>query len=59
MKQIRHQTGQSSTEYLVVSLVTLMLLGVGSGEGGSVITFFLDAIRTGFERFSGFLSLPL
>jgi hypothetical protein len=55
----QQQAGQSSYEYLIVCLITLILLGVGGGENGSIITLFLEAIRTGFDKFSSFISLPI
>ena len=51
--------GQALTEYLVALLVLAMLIGVGFGGEGSVIDTLLDAVRTAFERLSGFISLPL
>lgn len=59
MKQKAYQSGQSSTEYLVVSLIVLILLALRYGEHASVIDFFLESIRTGFDRFSSFISLPI
>lgn len=59
MKRLAYQSGQSSTEYLVVSLIVLMLLALSYGEHSSVIDFFLESVRTGFEKFSSFISLPI
>ncbi|WP_160277164.1 hypothetical protein [Methylotenera sp. N17] len=58
MKHIKKQLGQSATEYIITLIVVMMILGVGFANEGSVITIFLDAVREGFERYSGFLSLP-
>ncbi len=51
--------GQALTEYLVALLVLAMLIGVGFGGEGSVIDTLLTAVRTAFDRQSGFISLPL
>lgn len=59
MKRQAYQFGQSSTEYLVVSLIVLMLLALSYGEHSSVIDFFLESVRTGFDKFSSFISLPI
>lgn len=59
MKYQGYQSGQSSTEYLVVSLILLMLLGLSFGEHPTVIHFFLESVRTGFDKFSSFISLPI
>lgn len=58
MHNNKKQHGQSATEYLVVLIVVMVILGIGFAEEGSVISIFLDAVREGFERFSSFLSLP-
>ena len=52
------QHGQSATEYLVVLIVVMAIVGIEFSEKGSVITIFLDAVKEGFEKFSSFLSLP-
>lgn len=59
MKRLAYQSGQYSTEYLVVSLIVMMLLALSYGEHSSVIDFFLESVRTGFEKFSSFISLPI
>jgi Flp pilus assembly pilin Flp len=60
MKRLtRSESGQSSTEYLTVLLLVTALLTVGYGNQPSVIMFFLNAVKEGFERFSSFISLPL
>lgn len=59
MKRYVYQSGQSSTEYLVVSMIVMMLLALSYGENSSVIDFFLESVRTGFDRFSSFISLPI
>lgn len=59
MKRSTYQSGQSSTEYLVVGVIVMMLLALSYGEHSSVINFFLESVRTGFDRFSSFISLPM
>lgn len=59
MKRYVYQSGQSSTEYLVVSMIVMMLLALSYGENSSVIDLFLESVRTGFDRFSSFISLPI
>ena len=51
--------GQALTEYLVALLVLTMLIGFGFAGEDSVIDILLSAVRTAFERQSGFISLPL
>ena len=51
--------GQALAEYLVALLVLAMLIGFGLGGEGSVIDTLLAAVRTAFDRQSGFISLPL
>ncbi len=52
------QRGQSMTEYLVVLILVAMLLGISYGGQPSVIQYFLTSVKTGFEKFGGFLTLP-
>lgn len=51
--------GQALAEYLVALLVLAFLIGFGFGGEDSVIDTLLSAVRTAFERQSGFISLPL
>lgn len=53
------ERGQSMTEYLVALLVVMMVVGVAFAGEASAVDRFLSAIRTTFDRLSGFLSLPL
>ncbi len=53
------QRGQSMTEYLVALLVVMMVVGIAFAGEASAIDRFLSAVRTAFDRLSGFLSLPL
>jgi Flp pilus assembly pilin Flp len=55
----RMQCGQSMTEYLVALLVVMMMIGISFTGEASVIDLFLGAVKTAFDRLSGFLSLPL
>jgi hypothetical protein len=54
----RKQLGQSMTEYLVLSIIVMIILSIPMFGQPSVIEFFLSAVATGFDRFSGFMSLP-
>lgn len=56
---IKRQLGQSTTEYLVILIVIMVMFGVGVAGNTSVISEFTDAIETAFERFSSFISLPI
>lgn len=47
------------TEYLVAMLVVMMMIGVSFSGESSVIDLFLAAVKTAFDRQSGFISLPL
>lgn len=55
----RRQLGQSITEYLVILIVVMVMFGVGVAGHSSITTEFTDAIKTAFERFSSFISLPI
>jgi hypothetical protein len=60
MKRVNKKTsGQSTVEYLTVLIVVTLLLTTSVGNQPSVIEFFLNAVKEGFERFSCFISLPL
>lgn len=54
----RFQVGQSSLEYVVVCAAIAFALGVGMGEG-SVLKELLEGFRTGYQRISFALSLPM
>lgn len=60
MMNKRKQLGNAMVEYLVVTIIVLVILGATSvgSDGNSAISFFLNSIGTGFDRFSGFMSLP-
>jgi len=51
--------GQALAEYLVALLVLALLIGFGLGGEDSVVDTLLAAVRTAFNRQSGFISLPL
>lgn len=51
--------GQALAEYLAALLVLVILIGFGLGGEGSVVDTLLAAVRTAFDRQSGFISLPL
>ena len=58
----RHRSfarGQALAEYLVALVVLAMLIGFGLGGEDSVVDTLLAAVRTAFDRQSGFISLPL
>jgi len=54
----KKQIGNAITEYVVVMAVVLALLLAANANGDSTITVFLNLIGTGFDRFTGFMSLP-
>jgi hypothetical protein len=51
--------GQSSVEYAVVCAALAFALGVGMSSDYSVLKTLLEAFRTGYERISFALSLPI
>jgi hypothetical protein len=53
------QSGQSMTEYLVVMLVVMFMVGVSFTGETSVIDLFLNSVKTAFNNLSSFISLPL
>lgn len=59
MQQFKEQSGQSTTEYLIVLIMVGVILGVGVAGSPSVIDMFLNAINTAFTNFSSFISLPM
>lgn len=56
MKSKQH--GQAMTEYLVATLVVMMMVGISFSGEESVIDLFLNAINTAFSNLSSFLSIP-
>jgi hypothetical protein len=60
MKTIsRFQVGQSSLEYVVVCAAIALALGVGMHKDDSILKILLEAFRSGYERISFALSLPI
>lgn len=53
------QAGQSALEYVVVCTAIAMALGVGMHDDKSVLKILLEGFRTGYERISFALSLPI
>ena len=51
--------GQSMVEYLVGLALVTAILAVPIGGYPSVIAMMLAAVRTGFARFLGAMSLPV
>lgn len=51
----RRQVGQSMTEYLVILTIVMALLI----SQPSVIDFFMASVQLAFNKFSGFISLPI
>jgi len=55
----RFQFGQSSLEYVVVCFAIAFSLGVGMSTNDSILKVLLEAFRTGYQRISFALSLPI
>ncbi len=55
----RFHGGQSSIEYVVVCAAIALALGVGMHNDDSILKQLLEAFRTGYERISFALSLPI
>ncbi len=55
---MKKQLGNAMMEYLVATIVVMVILGAFNVGSNSVIDQFLNAISTGFDRFSGFMSRP-
>jgi hypothetical protein len=55
----RLQCGQSSLEYVVVCFAIAFSLGVGMSTDESILKVLLEAFRTGYQRISFALSLPI
>ncbi len=55
----RRDAGQAMTEYLVATLVVMMMIAVSFSGESSVIDLFLESVKTAFSKLSSFLSLPL
>lgn len=56
IKQRQYTTGQVNTEYVILMAFVVVLFFSGNP---SSINFFLNTIKTAFEKFSGFISIPL
>ena len=55
----RFQVGQSSLEYVVVCAAIALVLGVGMHQDDSILKILLESFRTGYQRISFALSLPM
>lgn len=55
----RLQRGQSSMEYVVVCAAIALTLGIGMASDESVLKQLLEAFRTGYQRVSFSLSIPI
>lgn len=53
------QRGQSSMEYVVVCAALALALGIGMAGDNSVLRELLEAFRTGYEKLSFALSIPI
>jgi hypothetical protein len=53
------QRGQSSMEYVVVCAALALTLGIGMSNDNSVLRQLLEAFRTGYQRVSFALSIPI
>jgi hypothetical protein len=53
------QRGQSSMEYVVVCAAIALTLGIGMSSDDSMLRQLLEAFRTGYERMSFSLSIPI
>jgi hypothetical protein len=53
------QRGQSAMEYLIVCAALALALGIGMADETSVLRQLLEGFRTGYQRFSYSLSLPI
>ncbi|HTH77834.1 MAG TPA: hypothetical protein VL593_02565 [Ramlibacter sp.] len=60
MKSIANRRrGQSSMEFVVVCAAIALTLGIGMSDDTSVLRQLLEGFRTGYQRLSYSLSLPL
>lgn len=50
--------GQSSFEYVIVSLALALALGIGMWNDDSVLKQLLEALRIAYQKFAFALSLP-
>jgi hypothetical protein len=55
MKGSRYSRGQSSTEYLIVTLFAILLLINGDP---SPLEMFFDAIKQAYQHFTNAMSMP-
>ena len=56
---MKSSRGQSMLEYVVVCGAIALTLGVGMHDDQSILKTLLEAFRTGYERISFALSLPM
>jgi hypothetical protein len=54
----RFATGQAMVEYLIVSAVLVLALGIGMADDSSVLWQLIDAFHTAYRNFSYSISLP-
>ncbi len=54
----RKVRGQSMTEYLLLTAVIALVLGVGMTDEGSVLRQLLDAFSLAYRKISFAISLP-
>jgi hypothetical protein len=55
----RRDKGQAMTEYLVATLVVMMMIAVSFSGEASVIDLFLASMKAAFSKLSSFLSIPI
>lgn len=54
----RHQRGQGMVEYLVLGAIVLALVAMPVDGANSALELLLQAVRTGYDKFLGAISLP-
>jgi Flp pilus assembly pilin Flp len=50
--------GQAMVEYLLLTVIAVTLLAVPFGDQPSVVSLFLEAVRTAYAKFLAAMSLP-
>jgi Flp pilus assembly pilin Flp len=53
----RAQRGQSSVEYAVICAAIALALGIGMADSGSVLWQLVDAMRSGYRKFTYAISI--
>lgn len=58
-KMKKYNVGQVNVEYMLLMMFVVFFFFVGVDGNPPVIDFFINTIKEAFEKFSGFISIPI